>query len=242
MPSAPVRFAIEAAFLALVALGAGLARLEPVAIVALIVVACVLVALAERANARESARAAERSEATGEEQAVVAPEASGDVEAGGALPPQEDEPQPEPDRQPELAVSERSARAILASGPPSALEPPAREPELPPEPEPETAPEPPPEPVFEPEPERVSVASPEPEEELPHGGPRREWSVWELERLVRERRDDPRQEEWAALVLSLRDFARVDGMLPLEFDQLVRESFGPLLAGGGTRTEAAAAS
>jgi hypothetical protein len=30
-------------------------------------------------------------------------------------------------------------------------------------------------------------------------------------------------------VLSLRDFARADGMLPVEFDELVRESFGSLL-------------
>lgn len=236
MPSAPVRFAIEAAFLGLVALGAGLAELEPVVIVALIVVACVLVALAERALARDSARAAERSAAPGAEQSAVGREASGDVEAGGTAPGQgASEPQPDAEPlarpEPELAVSERSARAILASGPPSVPEPPARESERPPEPEP----------VVEPEPEPVSVSAPGREEELAYGGPAREWSVWELERLVRERRDDPRQEEWAALVLSLRDFARVDGMLPLEFDQLVRESFGPLLAGGGTRTEAAAA-
>jgi hypothetical protein len=38
------------------------------------------------------------------------------------------------------------------------------------------------------------------------------------------------------LVLTLRDHARADGTLPLEFDELVRESFGALLA-----TEAAAA-
>jgi hypothetical protein len=239
MPSAVARFFLEAAFVALVAAGAVLAKLEPVAMVALIVVACVLVALVERAYVREAARRGERSAAPGADQAAVEPGAPGDVEADEAAPGQSgSEPQPEPEPQaesePELAVSERSARAILASGPPSLPEPPAREAELSPERDPE--------PVFEPEPERVSVSAPERDDEPTFGGPPREWSIWELERLVRERRDDPRREEWAALVLSLRDFARVDGMLPLEFDKLVRESFGPLLAGGGTRTEAPAAS
>jgi hypothetical protein len=39
----------------------------------------------------------------------------------------------------------------------------------------------------------------------------------------------------------LRDFARVDGTLPGEFDELVRDSFGELLAEDGARTESAAA-
>ena len=68
----------------------------------------------------------------------------------------------------------------------------------------------------------------------------REWNIWELQHLVRERPDDDHHEEWAALIASLRDFARVDGTLPGEFDQLVRDSFGELLAEDGARTEATA--
>ena len=125
----------------------------------------------------------------------------------------------EPAPEPELAVSERSARAILASGPPPVQAPPP----LRPEPEGEPAPDP------EPELERGRSLAP------------REWNIWELQQLVRERRDDDRHEEWAALIASLRDFARVDGTLPGEFDQLVRDSFGELLAEDDARTEAAAA-
>ncbi len=39
-----------------------------------------------------------------------------------------------------------------------------------------------------------------------------------------------RQEEWSALLIHLREFANADGDLPVEFDSLVRESFGGLLA------------
>ena len=123
--------------------------------------------------------------------------------------------EPEPKPEPELAVSERSARAILASGPPPGQAPP----QLVAEPEREPAPEPAPERSLAP----------------------REWNIWELQHLVRERPDDDHHEEWAALIASLRDFARVDGTLPGEFDQLVRDSFGELLAEDGARTEAAAA-
>jgi hypothetical protein len=125
----------------------------------------------------------------------------------------------EPAPEPELAVSERSARAILASGPPPVQAPPP----LGPGPEGEPAPDP------EPAPERGRSLAP------------REWNIWELQHLVRERPDDERNEEWSALIASLRDFARVDGTLPGEFDQLVRDSFGELLAEDGARTEAAAA-
>ena len=53
------------------------------------------------------------------------------------------------------------------------------------------------------------------------------------ERLTRERSGDDRDRdaEWGYLVVYLREFARPDGTLPTEFDALVRESFGELLAG-----------
>lgn len=198
-----MRFTIGAALVALVAVGAVLAELEPIVIVALTAAACVLVALVGRAYASQSAPARNErpvaQESPSEE--LAAPELAEVVDV---------EPKPEP----ELAVSERSARAILASGPPPVQAPPP----LVPEPEREPAPEPAP---------ARSLAP-------------REWNIWELQHLVRERPDDDHHEEWAALIASLRDFARVDGTLPGEFDQLVRDSFGELLAEDGARTEATA--
>jgi hypothetical protein len=224
MPSAPVRFTIEAGFLALVALGAVFVELEPIVIVAMVAGACVLIALVERARAREAPRvhgaSATPGDGTSEE-----PSASKHIEPVVSDPVPEPEAAPEPAREPELAISERSARAILASGPP-----PMREPSPPrPEPEPNAESEPEPGPEHEPEPE-------------PHYGSQpREWNIWELQTLVRDQPDDDRQEEWTAMTVSLRNFARADGTLPLEFDELVRDSFRELLAQDRARTEVTAA-
>jgi hypothetical protein len=58
----------------------------------------------------------------------------------------------------------------------------------------------------------------------------REWNLWDLERLARAQGADiPRAEEWSALFVHLRAFANADGVLPKEFDRLVRESFGQLI-------------
>ena len=232
MPAAPFRFALEVAFLVLVAVGAGLARFEPVVIVALMAVALVMVALVERASAREAALASGE-DAIDEGPPSHEPEPPQHVERVESEPapvPEavaaQPEPEPEPASEPELAVSEKSARAILASGPPPVPGPPVleRQPEAEPEPEPE------PEPASEPE--------PEPEPEPSSSGSSREWNIWDLQRLVRDRADDSRQEERAALVLSLRDFARADGTLPFEFDELVRESFGSLLVAADVTSQA----
>ena len=59
IPSARVRFAAEAGFLILVAVGAALAELRPLAIIILMACAWLLVALIERASSRESGRADE---------------------------------------------------------------------------------------------------------------------------------------------------------------------------------------
>ena len=60
--------------------------------------------------------------------------------------------------------------------------------------------------------------------------PPREWNLWDLERRARERSGDRlRTEEWTALFMHLREFANADGILPKEFDQLVRESFADLI-------------
>jgi hypothetical protein len=58
--------------------------------------------------------------------------------------------------------------------------------------------------------------------------PPREWNLWELQRAVRDAGE--RHEEWSAHLIHLREFANADGELPLEFDGLVRESFGDVLA------------
>ena len=51
------------------------------------------------------------------------------------------------------------------------------------------------------------------------------WSIWTLERLARETGED----ELVFLVTELHDYADIDGLLPVQFDPLVRESFGRFL-------------
>jgi hypothetical protein len=217
MPPASLRLPLEAAFVVLVAVGAWLAEFNPALLIAAVALACVLVALLERAS-REVATPAIVDESVVEE-SPLEPEPPRIVAEEPPAPVAE----PEPDAEPELAVSERSARAILASGPPPAPEPPRPRPR-----------------VSEPEPEPEPIPEPEAEPEPPSAEPPREWSIWDLQRLIRDRPDDARQEEWAALVHSLRDFARADGTLPVEFDGLVRDSFGSILA-AEHETEAATA-
>ena len=76
--------------------------------------------------------------------------------------------------------------------------------------------------------EVVVVAAPA-TAELPVEPPR-EWNIWDLERRARERAGDAaRDQEWAALFMHLRQFANADGVLPMHFDGLVRESFSELI-------------
>lgn len=111
-----------------------------------------------------------------------------------------------------------------------------------PDPLPEPVPERPqltavPEPEPEPEPEPVAPAPPpEPSTVVPIGvgaGPR-QWNLWDLERLTREHGgvDVAQDEERQFLLMYLREFADPAGLLPLDFDGLVRDSFGELV---GTR-------
>jgi hypothetical protein len=58
----------------------------------------------------------------------------------------------------------------------------------------------------------------------------REWNIWDLDRVMRDHASD--NEELAYLLVYLREFANADGLLPPEFDPLVRESFGDLLTAG----------
>jgi len=87
-------------------------------------------------------------------------------------------------------------------------------------------------------------APPEPEPEPAPVGARvvrlgapavpRAWNLWDLERLSREHAGDDaaRDEERTFLLMYLREFAGPDGLLPVDFDGLVRDSFGELV---GTR-------
>jgi hypothetical protein len=116
--------------------------------------------------------------------------------------------------------------------PPAAVVPsPAPEPEPEPEPKPEPEPEPPPpaaEPELEPQPPPPAA---EPVATLPAPAEPREWNLWELERVVREAAgaDAARDEERSFLLMYLREFADPDGMLPVTFDPLVRETFADVL-------------
>jgi hypothetical protein len=117
--------------------------------------------------------------------------------------------------------------------PPAAHEPaPVSEPEPAPEPEPEPVralqpvPDPEPEPVVaEPAP-AASVVVP-----IGVGSAPRRWNLWDLERLVRESpgSDSIIDDERSYLLMYLREFAGPDGSLPVDFDALVRDSFGELV-------------
>jgi hypothetical protein len=81
-----------------------------------------------------------------------------------------------------------------------------------------------PELVHEPEPQVVALAT------RRDFGPR-EWNLWELERVARDRAGDDvaRDEERTFLLMYLREFANSEGVLPEDFDGIVRESFGDVL-------------
>ena len=118
-----VRFLLEATFLVLVAVGAGLAGLQAVWIGVVMFGAWLLVALVERGGSRRGRASAAPPEAERELEPELQPEP--DPEPAPEPTP---EPEPEPERRPELA----------------AVPPP------PPEPDPEPEPEPEPEPAVVP--------------------------------------------------------------------------------------------
>lgn len=141
-------------------------------------------------------------------------------------------------RQPQLEVAregdEHPPMPVPEPEPTPEPAPPAPEPQ-PPTPEPGEPPPqlrsvPPPEPEREPEPE--DAGAPELVVRLPLDGVEpREWNVWELERLAQAAGggDPARDEELAFLLLELRQFANADGQLSVDFDPVVRESFGELI-------------
>lgn len=100
-----------------------------------------------------------------------------------------------------------------------------------------------------PAPPRIAAApslSPEPEPEdgaepdekpapalayLPVSDSPRQWNLWELERAARDHAGDDIacNEERSYLLMYLREFAGPDGVLPIDFDGLVRDAFGDVL-------------
>jgi hypothetical protein len=66
---------------------------------------------------------------------------------------------------------------------------------------------------------------PAPTAVVAHG--EKQWSIWALDKVARENTNT--DAELRFLVLSLQEYADADGLLPLQFDPLVRESFGELL-------------
>lgn len=167
-----------------------------------------------------------------------------DAEAPKSAPAQTADAAPAPEPEPEAAAESAAEPEARPERPESdAAEPAADEAEPEPSAPPAEA-----EPAREREPEAVPVAvaareadapaEPAAEAEPPADvvalevapAPRR-WNVWDLERLARERSgvDPARDEERTFLLLYLREFADASGLLPVDFDGLVRESFGDLV-------------
>jgi outer membrane biosynthesis protein TonB len=247
---AAVRFALEFAFIVLVAVVVAIVARETsltwVGIVLVMLAAWLVVVAAEWTVARFGP-----SPSTAEPE-LEPPAGNVDVVRGvqEATTPLESQallrgPEPEPEPEPEL---EPAAAPVAALEPESPAEP-APEEESEPEPEAQPEPEPVSEPAREPEPPRLAAVPPAPEPEskpepvsepapppvpaptpIAPAGPR-EWNIWDLERLARADagRDVERDEERTYLLMFLRDFADADGILPTDFDALVRDSFGDLM-------------
>jgi outer membrane biosynthesis protein TonB len=129
---------------------------------------------------------------------------------------------------PTPAPARETVRETAAEPPEPESEPaPAQEPEQEPERALEAVPEPEPEPEPEVEPEEPVVSLPQAVHRRPEG-----WNLWDLEQRAHQfaDRDPARAEEWNALFVYLRDYARPDGTLAPEFDSLVQESFGELIS------------
>jgi hypothetical protein len=116
----------------------------------------------------------------------------------------------------ELAIRERALQALERSLHERAEAIAAREAALE---ERQNAPVPAPEPEPDPEPERIGE------------GEFSEVELAELERLVRENRDAHPElaDSWEFTLYHLREYADVDGRIPLVFDGMIDEVFGQLL-------------
>jgi type IV secretory pathway VirB10-like protein len=203
VPVVGSRFLIEAGFIIAVAVIAGIEQLSTWRIIAVVATACIIVAVVEIVVWARRAR---------QPSAVEPPELQAEAPTLVTSPPVRFRVQPpvdarlelEPDRGPEPAPSPEPPRIAVPS--------PASEAE--PEPEPES----------DSEPSRVVSFT------VANDGPR-EWNLWELERAARDHPTDDvvRNEERSYLLMYLREFAGPDGILPTDFDGLVRDAFGDVL-------------
>ena len=206
MPVVGSRFLIEAGFIIAVAVIAGIERLSTWWIIAVVASAWIIVAIVEivvwarQMVARQSlAPALEFSEPQSQAPTFAA-RAPIRVRA---QPPVETRREPERQPEPEPEPSAESARIVAVPTPP-----------------------PEPQPARDPEPEAARVVAFIPANDGP-----REWNLWELERAARDHATDDivRNEERSYLLMYLREFAGPDGVLPTDFDGLVRDAFGDVL-------------
>jgi outer membrane biosynthesis protein TonB len=200
VPVVGSRFLIEAGFIIAVAVVAGIERLSTWWIIAVVAAAWIVVAIVEIVLwARQDA--ARKAAAAAPAEPVLAARSNAHSATVRPEPPPARRPKPEPIWEP--------PRVAAVPSPP-------------PEPEPE------PEPVARPEPvpETATVLAFTPVNDAP-----REWNLWELERAARDHVDDDvaQAEERSYLLLYLREFAGPDGVLPADFDGLVRDAFGDVL-------------
>jgi type IV secretory pathway VirB10-like protein len=199
-PGLGPRFLVEAGFIIAVAAVAGVERFRTVTIIVVVGAAWAIVAVIELVL--ELRRRARR-------------------RAGWEREPEpEREPVSEPVlvAEPEAEVAEAPPEAVQTEPAPAAPRILAAVTEPPPAP---------PEPASEPEPAAAPTVL---SLESRRSGPR-EWNVWDLERIAREQAGDDvaRNEERAYLLMYLREFANADGILPADFDGVVRETFGDVL-------------
>ena len=203
------RFLIEAGFIVAVAVVAGIERFSTATIILTVGASWLLVAFVEFFSALARKRA------------VRQPATSAGRAAGPAYRPVASQPEPEPAPEPDVEPGPTPEPA-----PAPAATPVVEAPEPVPAP-PHVVAVPPlpsePAPLPELEPEVVSLAS--------RRTDAREWNLWDLERVARDRAgaDVARDEERTFLLMYLREFANADGVLPADFDAVVRESFGDVL-------------
>jgi outer membrane biosynthesis protein TonB len=214
VPVVGSRFLIEAGFIIAVAVITGMQRLSTWWIIAVVASAWIIVAIVEIVVwARQVVARQPVAVELSQPEIVVAPPPV-DVRAQR---PVQASPERQPDSEPERKPEPRPAPAPVPEPPRIVAVPP-------PTPQPEPAPEPQREPEPEPEPARVVAFTPA------NDGPR-EWNLWELERAARDHATDDvvRNEERSYLLMYLREFAGPDGVLPTDFDGLVRDAFGDML-------------
>jgi hypothetical protein len=216
VPVVGSRFLIEAGFIIAVAVIAGIERLSTWWIIAVVAGAWIIVAIVEivvwmrQAVARQPHMAESAPPVAESAPPAFVPAEPVRVRVQPPVESRwEPEPEPtaerEPEPQPEPAPSSEPPRIVAVPPPP-------------PEPEQEREPQP------EPGAARVVAFLPA------NDGPR-EWNLWELERAARDHATDDvvRNEERAYLLMYLREFAGPDGVLPMDFDGLVRDAFGDVL-------------